>query len=436
MTIRAGHPDMVTAVLIIGVLNIALGFAYAVYAGRAPVARSERPIDLALPTEAQEEQAPKPEVEVVVHEPPPPDASLHDVPTDWLDALSGNSKKAETFIEAAVEVLRLEVGKYRAKMIEIDARVRQCIDDPDDAVLTECLAELKLTNEDWLAQQQNAVTHLEARQGNLGDFEAVGSGLEDVLLDQAAQIETTCSNIDMLDFQTDLQAGCRRLITETRKLLDMAHTLRDRMHESMIEIMKSEDTLGELDKRLQFDGTSKLYNRSGLERVIHELWLDDPNRIRQISVGMLDIDRFAQINEEYGVPLGDNILSATGNLLGDMVRDERSLDVVSRYSGQRFLIIFGDTGPRAATSTIERMRQTIGASTFQYGGYEIELTVSAAIVEVRSDDTSATLFTRAEKTLRAAKRNGRNQSYMHNGKEAVLVEPPDFEIKGQIVRLN
>ena len=100
------------------------------------------------------------------------------------------------------------------------------------------------------------------------------------------------------------------------------------------------------------------------------------------------------------------------------------------------MVLFGDTGPRAATSTVERMRQTIGASTFQYGGYEIDLTVSAAIVEVRSDDTTATLFTRAEKTLRAAKRNGRNQSYMHNGKESVLVEPPEFEIKGQIVRLD
>ncbi|MCH8923308.1 MAG: GGDEF domain-containing protein [Planctomycetes bacterium] len=426
---------MVTAVLFIGVLNIAIGFAFAVFAGRTLVARGERPFELVLDTPA-EEKAPQPERKTVVYEPPPDDATLHDVPKDWLDALSGNSKKAETFVEAAVEVLRLEVGKYRATMIEIDKRVRQCIDEPDDEVLTACLAELKATNEDWLGQQQNAVTHLEARQGKLGDFETVGSGLEDVLLDQAAQIETTCSNIDMLDFQTDLQAGCRRLITETRKLLDMAHTLRDRMHESMIEIMKANDSLADLDKQLQFDGMSKLYNRSGLERVIHDMWKDDPNRTRQISIGMLDIDRFAQINEEYGVPLGDSILSATGSLLDDMVRDDRSFDIVSRFSGQRFLVLFGDTGPRAATSTVERMRQTIGASTFQFGGYEIELTVSAAIVEVCSDDTSATLFTRAEKTLRAAKRNGRNQSYMHNGKEAVVVEPPEFEIKGQMVRLD
>jgi diguanylate cyclase (GGDEF)-like protein len=426
---------MITAVLIISVLNIAIGFAFAMYVGRAPGVCRERQFELVMETPV-EVKAPEPEKKVVVYEPPPDDATLHDVPQDWLDSLAGNSKKAETFVEAAVEVLRLEVGKYRAKLLTIDKQIRQCIDEPDDEVLTECLAQLKVTNEDWLAQQQHAVIHLEARQGKLGDFEAVGGGLEDVLLDQAAQIETTCSNIDMLDFKTDLGVGCRRLITETRKLLDMAHSLRDSMHISMIEIMKAEDALGDLDERLQFDGMSKLLNRSGLERVLQDMWRDDPKRTRQLSVGLLDIDRFAQINEEYGVPLGDNILSATGNLLGDMIRDERSSDAVSRFAGQRFLILFGDTGPRAATSTVEQMRQTIGASTFQFGGYNIDLTVSAGIVEARSNDTSTTLFTRAEKTLRAAKRNGRNQSYMHNGKEAVLVEPPKFEIKGQIVRLD
>ena len=62
----------------------------------------------------------------------------------------------------------------------------------------------------------------------------MGGLLEDILLDQQAQIETTCSNIDVLDFSTEVTVGCKRLIIEISKLLDMAHILRDRMQESLI----------------------------------------------------------------------------------------------------------------------------------------------------------------------------------------------------------
>ncbi len=129
----------------------------------------------------------------------------------------------------AVQALRLEVGKYRDRLIELDKRVRQCLHKGESKELSKVLADLKKTNQEWLAQQADAADHLSSKTGNLGTFEKMGGMLEEILLEQTAQIETTCSNIDHLDFESDLPAGCRRLIGETRKLIDMAHSLRDRM---------------------------------------------------------------------------------------------------------------------------------------------------------------------------------------------------------------
>jgi len=118
-----------------------------------------------------------------------------------------------------------------------------------------------------------------------------------------------------------------------------------------------------------------------------------------------------------------------------VLNSDRAGDTVTRIAGQRFLLVFPDTGPRAATSSMERIRQTVQQTTFYYDNQPLELTVSCGVVEARTDDTTSSLFDRAAKTLRESKRAGRNRTFMHNGREPNAVEPPVFEVKGREVRL-
>ena len=437
---------MVLYVFIVAALNLCLGYALAVYLAprfglvRAAAATSTNAAQPSIAAAPAPHVRPEADTPVLPASPsptfvPPVLEPTPEIPQAWLDLLD-ESAQSNSFVEAAVHVLKLEVGRYRDELIRIDARVRQSLAAPDAAAIDECLVELKQCNVDWLARQQEAASHLSNQQGNLGEFSSMGTSLEETLLEQTAQIETTCSNIEHLDFASDPTAGCQRLIGEISKLLDMAHNLRDRMHESLLAIVLHDKRLDTLDKRLQVDGLTGLYNRSGMEVVFHEWWLDDPSRIRLASVAMLDLDRFGRLNELHGVTVGDRVLRGFAELLQDLIRKDRGFDVMCRFSGQRFVVFFGDTGPRAANSEIERIRQTIEATSFEYNDAEIQVTVSCGVTEVTAADSTMTLFERLRKTMREAKKAGRNGTCLDDGTGPSIVEPPTFEVKGRIVRLS
>lgn len=358
-----------------------------------------------------------------------------EIPQEWLDLLD-ETIECNSFVEASVQVLKLEVGRYREELLRIDEDVRACAKSGVGGGVNNCLHELRDCNEAWLARQAEATKHLSSRQGGLGDFSDMGSALEDILLEQTAQIETTCSNIEHLDFVSDLADGCRRLSGEISKLVDMAHSLRDRMHESLLSIMRHEKRIDSIDKRLQLDGLTGLYNLTGIEKVFDEWWRDDPNRIRQVSVAEIDIDQVGRFNRTHGAHAGDRLIQAVGGLVDQLVRKDRGFDVASRVSGQRFLAFFGDTGPRAATSAVERIRQTIAATTFECDSDELEITVSCGVAEVGTKEGTASLMKRLGKCIRSAKGAGRNTTFLDEGAGPAAVEPPVYEVKGRVVSLD
>ncbi len=430
---------MVWLVIIIGLLNVTVGFAVAIYVDRLRKAPAPSELMQKKPVAPPKVRpAPKPahvpdDGPMLADDDAPP---TEEIPDEWLEQLESENIVANSFVEASVQVLRLEVGKYRDRLIELDKRIRGCLYNGESKELGGVLADLKKTNQEWLAQQADAADHLSSKTGNLGTFKELGGMLEETLLEQTAQIETTCSNIDHLDFESDLSAGCRRLIGETRKLIDLAHLLRDRMQESLLTVVQAENRLPELDKNLLFDSLTGVHNRTGLERLFDDLWRDDPNRVCQISCAMIDIDRFARLLERFGAVACDKLLASFASFFEEMVQGDRGQDVVARFDGQRFVTFMADTGPRAATSTIEQIRQTIAESTFELGGDEFELTISCGVTEVLNDDTTDTLYQRLRRAVRAAKKQGRNRTCLDEGTGPEAVDPPEFEVTGRIIRVS
>jgi diguanylate cyclase len=361
---------------------------------------------------------------------------IEEIPEQWHQLLEQEHIFAGSFVEASVQVLRLEISKYRAQLIQIDDQVRLCAENPDTELLQKILEELKTVNTSWLTQQTEAAGHLSSHSEGLDGFQEMGSDLEGVLMEQAAQIETTCNNVDHLDFKTDIPDGCRRLIVEIRKLIDLAHALRDRMHDSLLTIVKAENRLADLDQKLQHDSLTGIFNRSGLERIFHNLWAEKSNKVRQHSCAMVDLDQFSRLLEQYGAVACDQILSSFTTLMTDLIRKDRGFDVISRFDGQRFIIFYGDTGPRNATSGIERVRQTLEQSAFVWHGTEIELTASCGVVEVQTDDTTNTIFKRLAQAVRVAKKNGRNRTCLDEGNGPVTVDPPKFKVKSHLLPIG
>ncbi len=128
----------------------------------------------------------------------------------------------------------------------------------------------------------------------------------------------------------------------------------------------------------------------------------------RLSLLMIDIDHFKNVNDTYGHPVGDKILIELGKVLTDTTR---SFDVVSRNGGEEFSVILPDCPHQQALEIAERIRKTVEQNKFEVSSKEtISITVSIGVAtypETVSDTVE--IVDIADEGLYKAKRTGRNR---------------------------
>jgi diguanylate cyclase len=123
-------------------------------------------------------------------------------------------------------------------------------------------------------------------------------------------------------------------------------------------------------------------------------------------------------------------------LLADLIRKDRGYDRLARSGGDGFLLLFGDTGPHSALTALERVRQTIEATTFDDAGAEFELTISGGVVEAKAEESLAEIYRRAQRALTFAKKGGRNRCAIDEGSGPNMLAPPQLAVQGRVVNLS
>ena len=162
------------------------------------------------------------------------------------------------------------------------------------------------------------------------------------------------------------------------------------------------------------------------QSLLDEWWQEDPDHARQIAVALLDVDEFAQINEQYGAEGGDRVLQAIARLIEVQQQGEC---ILSQFAGQQVFMLFPDANVRYATGVAERIRQTIEVTRFECDGQAISLTASCAVVSGTAADTPASLARRVGEAMRESKRYGRNRTFINEGQYATPVLPPKLRVK-------
>ena len=128
---------------------------------------------------------------------------------------------------------------------------------------------------------------------------------------------------------------------------------------------------------------------------------------RPLSVLMLDIDHFKQVNDEHGHLAGDFVLRHLAAAIYNHVRRE---DTVARYGGEEFVIVLPEVSHDGAMACAEKVRQLVEQINFSYGETHIEVRVSIGVSTSGSEVTTAKeLIGAADANLYAAKASGRNQ---------------------------
>ncbi len=163
------------------------------------------------------------------------------------------------------------------------------------------------------------------------------------------------------------------------------------------------------------DLTQLLNRRFGIKRLNEEFSRSLRHGI-PLSVIMLDIDHFKQINDNFGHDAGDSILRFVAK---NLEKGLRASDVVCRYGGEEFLIIAPGAGLVDAGKIAERIRINIEKSSVKFQDKEIKVTISSGISTwpVSKSSNGAELISDADKALYFAKEHGRNQVVLFDGTE-------------------
>jgi two-component system cell cycle response regulator len=157
------------------------------------------------------------------------------------------------------------------------------------------------------------------------------------------------------------------------------------------------------------DGLTGLHNRRYLDTHLRAMFEEAVRRGSALSVLLLDIDHFKQVNDRHGHDAGDEVLREFSRRIKALTR---GVDIVARFGGEEIVVLVPDATIDEAQYVAERIRERIGSVPFVLDRKNTTLgvTVSIGVSARQSSDTSAaSLLKRADLALYRAKEEGRNR---------------------------
>jgi two-component system cell cycle response regulator len=141
-----------------------------------------------------------------------------------------------------------------------------------------------------------------------------------------------------------------------------------------------------------------------------------------LSLLLLDIDHFKQINDGHGHGVGDRVLAAIGGLLGKV---SRQTDVAARWGGEEFVVALLSTAAGGAAVVAERIREAIESMVVVNDvSARVPVTASIGLVQLEGSESMESFVARADRAMYASKAAGRNRLTIGGGAAA---EPPALE---------
>ncbi len=170
--------------------------------------------------------------------------------------------------------------------------------------------------------------------------------------------------------------------------------------------------LDDANRKLQVlaskDSLTGLYNRQFLNKILEKEWQQCVSNNNPLSVIMIDIDDFKQVNDNYGHKAGDVVLMKLTNTLSKNIR---KTDFLARYGGEEFALVMPQTTLENACKLAGLLIEVVRNLEIPFVDKQLGLTISCGISTTSKtfDDTPEDLIQRADEALYAAKKSGKNR---------------------------
>lgn len=190
----------------------------------------------------------------------------------------------------------------------------------------------------------------------------------------------------------------KELMTQQRKESELTqlNTLLDKQAKNM-------------EVRAKRDPLTGAFNREGVEESLVEALNEWHVSAKRLSIVLLDLDHFKQMNDTHGHAAGDKVLVELSTLITSNIR---SSDRFARWGGEEFLLVCRDSELSETTSLAEKLRVLI--ENYQFHS-STQVTASFGVASINVDENLEGLFKRADEALYEAKRTSRNRVVASEG---------------------
>lgn len=221
------------------------------------------------------------------------------------------------------------------------------------------------------------------------------------------------SNIDkhhagLLVAHAELQDGDSSVV---ERILGANECLLEQLADAEEQFVDQEFAIQQYMRDACQDSLTSLENRRAFDSDLADRFAQWQSHTSEFCLALADVDHFKRINDEYGHPVGDEVLQAIARTLTACARPE---DSVSRLGGEEFGILLNcslDEGRRI----VDRLRREIADHPIPAGGALLSVTVSLGLASVQSVTTAQDLVSHADRALYSAKKAGRNRCYHLSG---------------------
>lgn len=208
-----------------------------------------------------------------------------------------------------------------------------------------------------------------------------------------------------------------RLISNHRKrkeaemeLLYLNESLEILVDERTQELEKTKVNLEKLNRHLDFtsriDSLTGLYNRRHIKERLSEEYQLFIRTGQIFSIMIIDIDDFKQINDTYGHDVGDRVLKTLSNTIREIIRD---YDVIARWGGEEFLLLFPRLENIDTESRAEVIRKAVENQIHPYNDKGLSITITIGAATIKKGETVKQVMKRADNALYEGKRTGKNK---------------------------
>ena len=176
--------------------------------------------------------------------------------------------------------------------------------------------------------------------------------------------------------------------------------------------LKYHEMLEELKLLASTDSMTKLYNRRHFSNMSEFIFSLMKREKQNLSVIMLDIDKFKNINDTYGHKIGDDVIISLANKL---IEHQRQSDIICRYGGEEFVILLPKTSLDETNILAQKIRKEIESIILNISiNKDLKFTVSVGVsqVDLENESNVEVALKRADDALYEAKESGRNKVCM------------------------